>query len=428
MAGSKNSHQNESRSRTRITPCDVGQELFGRYWARLDRILTENIIPFWYPKCLDTKNGGYLINSDRHGNLTAAKTKMIVSQARMVWFFSRLYRSSYGTVDYRKAAELGYAFLREKMWDQMYGGFYWEVDRTGEHVLKPLKHVYGQAFGLYALSEYSFATGDPKALELAVQLFELLEDSAHDRAHHGYLEFFTPDWKGVSGHKVSYIDGSGFEYKLMNTHLHMMEALISFYRVHPLCLVKERLEELMEIFETKFVRSDYDAMTDKYHHDWTPRLHGKYGRTIYGHTAESIWLIADARSALGLSLTNRIDLVERLFDYALRYGFDQECGGFYYAGALGKPAYWRRKIWWIQAETLICSLYLYSITGNDKYLLAFEKTLKFIENRQIDWKRGEWFAVVLPWGIRLGKKVDHWKTGYHTGRAMLKCLSLLTKR
>ena len=40
------------------------------------------------------------------------------------------------------------AFLKEKMWDAKNGGFYWEVDATGNQKLKPRKHLYGQAFGL----------------------------------------------------------------------------------------------------------------------------------------------------------------------------------------------------------------------------------------------------------------------------------------
>jgi len=37
------------------------------------------------------------------------------------------------------------------MWDAKNGGFYWEVDVTGNKKLMPKKHLYGQAFGLYAI-------------------------------------------------------------------------------------------------------------------------------------------------------------------------------------------------------------------------------------------------------------------------------------
>ena len=49
------------------------------------------------------------------------------------------------------------------MWDQQFGGFYWEVDSSGRAATRPEKHMYGQAFGLYALTEYAMASGDPTA-------------------------------------------------------------------------------------------------------------------------------------------------------------------------------------------------------------------------------------------------------------------------
>jgi len=61
--------------------------------------------------------------------------------------------------EYIEAAEHGYRFLKEKMWDTDNGAFYWEVDATGNEKLKPRKHLYSQSFALYAISEYFLATG-----------------------------------------------------------------------------------------------------------------------------------------------------------------------------------------------------------------------------------------------------------------------------
>ena len=55
------------------------------YRPKLETNLTENIIPFWYSKTLDRTNGGYLLNHDIEGRLKDPGTKMIVTQARMVW-------------------------------------------------------------------------------------------------------------------------------------------------------------------------------------------------------------------------------------------------------------------------------------------------------------------------------------------------------
>lgn len=93
------------------------------YGPRLEKILTENIVPFWYDKSLDRTNGGYTISFDSQGKLKEPVTKMIVTQARQVWLFSRLARAGYEPAKHLEAARHGYRFLREKMWDPVNGGF-----------------------------------------------------------------------------------------------------------------------------------------------------------------------------------------------------------------------------------------------------------------------------------------------------------------
>jgi mannose/cellobiose epimerase-like protein (N-acyl-D-glucosamine 2-epimerase family) len=90
------------------------EQIARTYIPRLEKILTENIVPFWYEKTLDRTNGGYIINFDAKGRLKEPVTKMIVTQARQVWLFSRLARAGYEPKRHLEAAELGYRFLREK--------------------------------------------------------------------------------------------------------------------------------------------------------------------------------------------------------------------------------------------------------------------------------------------------------------------------
>ena len=71
--------------------------------------------------------------------------------------------SDYATPEYLLAATHGYEFLRDRMWDRQFGGFYWEVDSSGRAATRPDKHTYGQAFGLYALTAYAVASGDSNA-------------------------------------------------------------------------------------------------------------------------------------------------------------------------------------------------------------------------------------------------------------------------
>src|SRR4029077_5624028 len=107
-----------------------GQELSviaKTYRPRLATNLTQNIIPFWYPATVDRTNGGYRLNHDVDGRWKGPGTKMIVTQARMLWFSARLKRAGYGGQEFLDAAEAGYRFLKDQMWDARNGGFYWEV-------------------------------------------------------------------------------------------------------------------------------------------------------------------------------------------------------------------------------------------------------------------------------------------------------------
>ena len=394
------------------------------YVPRLEKILTENIAPFWYEKSLDREHGGYIINFGRDGQPRGAGTKMIVTQARTVWLFARMARAGYRRQEYLDAAEVGYRFLKDKMWDSANGGFYWEVDATGDQKLKPDKHLYGQAFALYGLSEYYLASGKKDVLVLAMQLFNAIEKKAHDKTYGGYIESFRPDWTPAAADQRSYM-GEPSGLKLMNTHLHLMEAMATFYRAGKFPLVRERLRELIDIQSNAVVRKNLGACTDKYESDWTPQLDGNYARVSYGHDIENVWLLMDACETVGISDYPFGDLYRTLFDYSLKHGYDSQNGGFYYTGTFNAPADDRSKHWWVQAEALVSALRMYRFTKDPKYLAVFRQTLAFVENHLVDWEHGEWYSNITPAGTPQGDKANPWKAGYHNGRAMIECLELL---
>jgi mannose/cellobiose epimerase-like protein (N-acyl-D-glucosamine 2-epimerase family) len=391
---------------------------------KFERILKENIVPFWYGKSLDRKNGGYTINFGPAGEPKDAPTKMIVTQARTLWLFSRLARAGYGGDECLEAADLGYRFLKEKMWDAEHGGFYWEVDPTGNEKLRPRKHLYGQSFALYAISEYSLATGRQDVLDFATQFFNLLEARSHDKTYGGYIEFFNEDWTPVPATESSYM-GEEAGLKLMNTHLHLLEAMTTFYRAGRLPLARERLLELINIESNAVVRKGLGACTDKYERDWTPRLDGGYARVSYGHDIENVWLLIDACNAVGVSNYPLVDLYRALFDYSLKYGYDRANGGFYDSGRFNQPADRRTKVWWVQSEAVVGALYMHRLTQDPGYLSIFKKTSDFIEKNMVDWENGEWHANITPEGMPQGDKANPWKAGYHNGRAMIESLEIL---
>ncbi len=395
------------------------------YLPRLEKNLKENIVPFWMGRTLDAKNGGYILNHDVSGSpLPRDPVKMIVTQARQVWLFSQLARSGYGGKEYLDAADLGYRFLKDRMWDAKNGGFYWEVDVTGEKRLIPQKHLYGQSFALYALSEYYLASQKKEVLDFAVRLFNLLEAKSHDNTYGGYIEYFNEDWT-TPPQNVNSPMGLEPDLKLMNTHLHLLEAMTTFYRASKLPLARERLLELITIESDSVVRKGIGACTDQYERDWRPRLGGKRARVSYGHDIENVWLLIDACEAAGVSAYPHLDLFRTLWSTTLKYGYDEEWGGVFNWGGFNQPASNREKSWWAQAEALVSALTMYRMTKDPKYIAIFEQTYDFIEKSFVDWKRGEWYENLNADRLPTGGKAHAWKGGYHNGRSMMECIRLI---
>jgi mannose/cellobiose epimerase-like protein (N-acyl-D-glucosamine 2-epimerase family) len=398
---------------------------------RIARNLRENVVPFWFPRGVDKARGGYTVHYGPKGEELPGGTKMIVTQARQLWLASRLMRSTHGraaaaaakeTIDLREAADVGFRFLRDRMWDRTNGGFYWDVDPTGEEVRRPHKHLYGQAFGLYALSEYYLATKNTEALDLAHKLFALIEAKAWDREQGGYREFFARDWSAPPADVQPYLGGSP-DHKLMNTHLHLLEALTWYVHAGGGALAKERLADLITIQTQTVVRKSWGACTDRYQRDWTPLLDPPNARVSYGHDLENIWLVVDALRALDRPTAPYHDLFRELFAYAMTHGDDRANGGFFDSGPPQQPADRRAKVWWVQAEALVSALTMFQLTGDPRYADVFERTWAWIDTKQTDWTSGEWFETIQPDGTpRAGNKAHQWKAGYHNGRALIEVL------
>jgi cellobiose epimerase len=397
-----------------------------RYVPTLEKTLNENILRFWYPRVLDTTNGGYKIRFDFKGIDRGDGPKMIVTQARMVWFFARMARAGYG--DRRQmleAADAGYQFLTNKMWDAQNGGFFWEVDATGTQKTQTQKHLYGQSFALYAISEYAIASQRQDVLQFAVRFFGILERRSHDAQYGGYREYFNPDWSEPPAGAKGFVASVGPGVKLMNTHLHLLESLTTFYRASKLPLAKERLVELIQIQSNAVVRKGIGACTDQYEKDWTPRLDGANARVSYGHDVENIWLLKDALDAVGLPVAPHLDLMKDLWRYSMKYGWDSAMGGLNTSGWFSQAADNKQKSWWAQAELLVSALTMWRLKGDAHYFLVFEKTWAFLEKYQIDWHTGEWWDTVMPDGTGRGDKAHAWKAAYHIGRAMIESIALL---
>jgi mannobiose 2-epimerase len=282
-------------------------------------------------------------------------------------------------------------------------------------VLRDRKQVYGQAFAIYALAEYHAATGRREPLDLAVATQGLVEAHARDQRHGGYLEAFGRGWEPIADMRLSAVDLN--EPKSQNTHLHVMEAYTRLLGVWPDPALRGQLAEILGLMLGRIVNPRTCHLGLFFAGDWALRS----DRISYGHDIEAAWLLCQAADALGDPvLQERIrPLAARIAEVTLAEGVDAD-GGVYNEGAPSGLTN-TNKEWWPQAEAVVGFLNAFQVSGEERFLVAAQRTWDFIEKRIIDRSRGEWLRGVTRDGRVLDGelKVGFWKCPYHNGRTGL---------
>ena len=382
----------------------------------LEELLVGNILPFWRPRAVD-RTGGYHLHHDIEGNNLGRGPKTLIAQARTLWFFSRVSCSRWGDAADLTSARHGYGFLVERLWDGTHGGFYWGLGPEGEPS-HPHKHALAQAYGIYALTCYGLASGDSEALDLATSTFTLYDHHAHDPVHGGYREMFRRDWS-ESGDLRGYWAADP-ELKLLDTHLHLLEAFSALQAVRPNPELAGRIRELIDILRT--ADAAQPGGVTAFRRDWTPLPRE---RVEYGFDMKRIWLMAEACRSAGLDHRSGLPLYRMLFEQAVCFGWDARDGGFFSAGRPLDRAHELVKPWWAQAEALVCSLGMWEMTGEECYAHVFLRTLDWVFRWQADRRHGDWYENVDHRRRPSGRKAWAWKTPYHNTRAVLHSLESL---
>ncbi|RJP27277.1 MAG: N-acyl-D-glucosamine 2-epimerase [Candidatus Omnitrophota bacterium] len=386
---------------------------------RLERELMENILPFWLEHSVDHENGGFVGRMSNDLVIDAAAAKGLILNTRLLWTFSAVYRYNH---DFRclELARRAYDYLERYFWDEQYGGAFWQTDCRGK-CIDDKKKIYGQAFYLYALSEFYLATQYAPAMKQAVALFQFIEQNSYDHEFGGYFETCNRDGSLAEDARLS--DKDLNEKKSMNNHLHLLEAYTHFYRIHKDPKIADRLWELIRLFQLQIL----DIKTIHFHHFFDERWQPKSSTYTFGHDIEGSWLLTEAADALNndaLSAeVNRLALA--LSSTVCKEGIDQD-GGLFYEGQAGAVID-TNKEWWPQAEAVVGFLNAWRLSGKERFFAAALKIWTFIENRIVDKQHGDWF-----WRVSRDGEVDHnepkvseWKGPYHNTRACLESIRRL---
>ncbi len=385
--------------------------------AQMKKELTENILPYWMGNMCNP-DGGFHGRMDGTENLDPTAPVGNIMTARILWTFASAYRIL-GNKEYLEMATAAKDLLIRKFYDTEFGGTYWSLN-PDTTPLDTKKQIYAIAFTIYALAELNRATGDAKALEYAIKLFNAIEEHSYDPVHKGYFEAFTRSWSQIEDMRLSEKDAN--ESKTMNTHLHVLEAYTCLYRVWGSSLLKERLKELIEVFGEHIIGND-GHLRLFFNDEWECR-----SETIsYGHDIEASWLLHEAALVLGDSciLEKVKTLVPRIASAAAE-GFTAEGGMIYEREGVDGSVDGDRH-WWVQAESVVGFFNLWENFGEQEGLENALTCWEFIKESLIDRENGEWFWSLRADGSvnRDDDKAGFWKCPYHNGRM---CMEIIERQ
>ncbi len=379
--------------------------------------LTGHIIPFWN-KLRDDVNGGFTGFMDSDLKIDKNGEKGVILHSRILWFYSNAYLVL-NDPELLKYAEHAYKFLSEKCWDKEYGGVYWSMNADGT-VKDDMKHIYCQAFFVYAMSSYYRASGNKDALKFAYDTVELIEKHGTDDV--AYLEKISRDWTTLLANDELSENGLMAD-KTMNTTLHLMEAYTELYLADKNDKVLERLKFQLEVTYNKI----FDAENDKLLVFFDKELNVIGDVYSYGHDIEATWLIDRACDAIGDKdfAAKYADMNKRIVRKIADIAFHKESGSLLNESDKGVVNTWR--IWWVQAEAIVGFTNGWQRYGIDEYKDIAESIWEYTKANLIDKREGgEWHSQLDDNGNYAAFKpvVDPWKCPYHNGRM---CLELITR-
>ena len=397
--------------------------------------LKTELLPFWTSRMKDEINGGFITHFDQEGKDTGEDEKSLIAQTRCLYTIASAHRAGYGDGKFAALARHGADFLIDKMWDMKYGGFYWMMGRRG-NVKMDQKIIYGQSFAMYSLSEYTLATGDPRGLEYAGRVFDLLQKYCVDTMYGGYWEMFNRNWNLCGP------GSQGGDRKTLDIHMHLMEAFTTLYECSGQEVHRRKLLEDMEILINRIIHPVYKTGIPQFFMDWTvaPQIkfdiiwgwdrfsaEGQKGNatdnTCFGHNAEFAWLLLHALHILKTDPAPYADLVKTILEHTITNGIDNEFGGVFVEGPHSGGVYDKEKEFWQQAEVLIALLDGAILFGGDQYWNAYKNVHRFVFDKVINKKVGEWYPLLTRRGEPIWTHMGHsWKINYHTVRSMIQSI------
>ncbi|PIQ20057.1 MAG: N-acyl-D-glucosamine 2-epimerase [Cytophagales bacterium CG18_big_fil_WC_8_21_14_2_50_42_9] len=402
------------KTNTAITP--QLQEYRREMEAELKRILS-----FWAENTVDEKQGGFVGQIDNKGQINKDAPKGSVLNARILWSFAAAYRHTQNPA-YLPLAERAFNYILDHFLDQEFGGIYWSVDAQGK-ALSTRKQIYGLAFVIYGMSEYYLATQNPRALQVSQELYNWIEQYSYDSQYEGYWEAFSREGELLEDLRLSEKDRN--DPKTMNTHLHILEAYTNLYRIWPDETLKQKIENLINVFLRHIIHPETNRMKLFLTRDWQASA----DLVSYGHDIEASWLLYEAAE-----VSDNQEIIKQVEKIALNMAEATAAallpdGSLYHEYDITTNHYDKHREWWVSAEAMVGFFNAYQLTQNENFYQYSINAWQFAKKYLLDIKQGEWF-----WGVnddyslmQENDKIGFWKCPYHNSRSCLEIINRINR-
>lgn len=374
-----------------------------------------HILKYWSANTLDEVNGGFIGEINIHEEKNYAAEKGSVMHARILWTFSAAYPYTQNQ-EHLNIATIAFEEIKNKFFNKEQNGLYWSINPDGTP--KDTKNqIYALAFAIYGLSEYYKVSNNQEALDIAIALYQSIQENSFDKERQGYFEAYTQDWQEIEDMRLSEKDAN--EKKTMNTHLHIVEGFANLYTVWKNEDLKKNIVGILQTIDQYFIDQQTWNLKLFFDENWIE----KKDVISFGHDIEAAWLLQWCAE-----ISEDQNLIEKYKNYAIKIaevtvrGLDKD-GGLWYEYDPQTHHLVAEKHWWPQAELWIGYMNAYQLSGNKEFLDIVEKNWDFTKNYIIDHENGEWYwGVDQDYNIMQKDKAGFWKCPYHNGRA---CLELI---
>ncbi len=276
----------------------------------------------------------------------------------------------------------GMKFIWQHHRDQKNGGYFSAV--ADAHPIDNGKLAYGHAFVLLAASSAKII-GHPDADRLLNDVSDIILTRFWDDKIGATREEFTEDWQEISN------------YRGQNSNMHLTEASMAAFEATGDKNFLQMAEQISELIINHHARQNGWRVPEHFNQNW--QVDQNYegdpmfrpSGTTPGHALEWSRLLIQLWQLGGRKNNWMQPAAKNLFKNAIKSGWDQQLGGFYYTLNWQDQPSKADKFWWPCAEGIAAAAVLANVTNDPYYETWYRRILGYVSQQFIDHKNGGWW-------------------------------------